>query len=358
LRILVIALSGIGDALLFTPAARVLRSKFPEATIDALVMFKGARQVYERTGLFDHVIHHDFLNRSKLGSLRLTLRMRGEYDVSLSVYPSNRKEYNLIQYLIGAKDRGAVKYLRRDGTEFGFLNNRRIVEDDSLHCVEENVALCEMMFGFKAGEIPDLFFPLSGGELSFADSFAESNKLGEGNLVIGFHPGTATFKNQIKRRWEPEKFASLGRKLAKDLKARVLVFGGPDEAELKSSIVAAAGSPDVMAVDAPGIPETAALIKRCDIFVTNDSSLMHVASAMKRKVVAIIGPTNTNYIHPWHTDYEIASLNLDCSPCFIYSPRPLKCFRHDVKFKCIKELHVDLVFNKIQSLLDRPAGKS
>jgi len=87
--------------------------------------------------------------------------------------------------------------------------------------------------------------------------------------------------------------------------------------------------------------------------VSNDSSLLHVASALKLKVVGIIGPTSTNYIHPWSTEYKIASLYLDCSPCFIYSPKPLTCKRDDVQFKCIKELNVDLVFNSVKEFITK-----
>ena len=80
---------------------------------------------------------------------------------------------------------------------------------------------------------------------------------------------------------------------------------------------------------------------------------MHVASAMNLNVVAIIGPTNIKYIHPWMTEYKIVTLNLECSPCFIYSPRPLICFRDDVKFKCIKELDVDMVNNAVSYFLKK-----
>jgi heptosyltransferase-2 len=79
---------------------------------------------------------------------------------------------------------------------------------------------------------------------------------------------------------------------------------------------------------------------------------MHVASALKLRVVAIIGPTNPNYIHPWKTEHKIVTLNLDCAPCFIYSPRPLICFRKDIKFKCIKELGVELVYKVVAEFLD------
>ena len=78
---------------------------------------------------------------------------------------------------------------------------------------------------------------------------------------------------------------------------------------------------------------------------------MHVASALQLNVVAILGPTNPNYIHPWETKHNIVRLNLDCSPCFVYSPRPLICFRDDVKFKCIKELTVEMVFASVQKFI-------
>jgi len=93
--------------------------------------------------------------------------------------------------------------------------------------------------------------------------------------------------------------------------------------------------------------QSIAIMKRCNVFVTNDSALMHVASALGLKVIAIIGPTNKHYIHPWKTEHKIVSLNLDCAPCFFYSPKPLTCSRQDVQFKCIKELDVDMVYKII-----------
>ena len=90
--------------------------------------------------------------------------------------------------------------------------------------------------------------------------------------------------------------------------------------------------------------QSIAIMKRCNVFVTNDSALMHVASTLGLKVIAIIGPTNSHYIHPWKTQHKIISLNLDCAPCFFYTPKPLTCSRTDMQFKCIKELDVEMVY--------------
>lgn len=351
MRVLIIALSGIGDALLFTPAAELIKKNVPHVRLDALVMFKGAAEIYDRTGLFNEIIHHDFLSAPKLKSLSVVMKLRGKYDVSINVYPANRIEYNLIQFLAGAPKRGAIQYLRRDFRELGFLNNIRIQENDSVHNVRENISIAKRTLGFETQEEPDLVFPISEEDERFADSYLASCGFGGGDMLIGFHAGSAILKNQAKRRWEPEKFAELGRRLIDSKKARILIFGGPDENDLKARIMAMIDSDRATIPSTSGLAQTAALIRRTSLFVTNDSGMMHVASAMKRKIVAVIGPTNTDYIHPWHTEHEIASLHLECSPCFIYSPRPLKCFRDDVKFKCIKELTVDMVYAKVASLL-------
>jgi lipopolysaccharide heptosyltransferase II len=353
LKILIIALSGIGDALLFTPAASLIRKNFPDAKMDALVMFKGAQEIYQQSGLFDNIVYHDFLNAPLTKSLALLFRLRKKYDASINVYPANRREYNVIQFLVGANRRGGIKYLRRDLLELGFLNNVTIIENDSLHNVQENIRLTEQVLNFSAKEEPDLVLPLTENDQAYSKNFLNGAGIEETDTAIGFHAGSAVFKNQIKRRWEPEKFAELAGRLTENANTHVLIFGGPEETELKKTIQQASKSSRVLIPTSNTIVESAALLKRCSVFVTNDSGMMHIAASTKTPTVAIIGPTNTNYIHPWHTEYEIASLFLECSPCFIYSPRPLKCFRKDVKFKCVKELTVEMVFQRVIHLLSR-----
>lgn len=352
MKILVIALSGIGDALMFTPALKKLNEDFPSAKIDILGMYRGVKDIFEKLPGVNEVIFHDFLHSSKLSSLLFILKLRGKYDLSINVYPSNRKEYNLISFLIGAKRRAAISYLRKGKSNLSFLNNILITENDQLHNVEENILLCEKLSGKKSESIYPLQINLSKNELDFADNYLKENNISKEELIIGFHPGCSPLKNHERRRWETEKFANLAEKLIQKFSAKILVFGGPEEESLKNRIIELTNSNNIHSVTAKSILQTAAIMKNCRIFITNDSSLMHVAAALKLKTVVILGPTNKNYIYPWQTEYKIASLNLECSPCFYYSPRHLVCERTDVQFKCIKDLGVDAVYEKVKEFLE------
>lgn len=352
MKILIIALSGIGDALMYTPSLVLIRKNFPDAQVDAIVMYKGVEDIYKRSGLVDSVFYFDFLNERSVKTLSFLLQFRNKYDCSLNVYPANRKEYNLINLLIGAPKRAGVQYLRQNLKNLGFLNNVRITENDSLHNVEENIVLTQKLLNFEDSEKPSFVFRLVDEDIQFAETTFQQNTISAHDLVIGFHAGCSTLKNHSKRRWEVEKFVALGKKLIHEHNAKILLFGGPEETELKKEIVDSMSSPQAMIVDAKNLAQSAALIGKCKIFVTNDSSLMHVASAMHVKVVAIVGPTNSDYIHPWQTEYTIVSLQLECAPCFIYSPKPLSCSRTDIQFKCIKELGVDLVYGAVKKYIE------
>lgn len=355
MKILVIALSGIGDALMFTPALSLLKQELPQSQIDVIVMFGGAKEIFKNNPHINKVIHFNFLQEGAIKSLRFVLSLRRKYDVTINVYPSNRKEYNLISFLIGAKKRVAAKYLRMNTENLGWLNNLTVEENDLTHNVQTNIRMVEKLIkrnivvNSEDGLKLQIFF--SDDDLVFAQNYLNGKNISENDFVIGFHPGCATLKNHIKRRWEPEKFSLLATKLIEKYSAKILIFGGPEESELKKEVRKNIDSENVVVVETETLLQSSAVMKRCNLFVTNDSALMHIASALQLPVVAIIGPTNINYIHPWKTRYKIASLNLECAPCFYYSPKPLNCKREDVKFKCIKELSVEIVFSKIDEII-------
>jgi heptosyltransferase-2 len=351
MKILIMALSGIGDALMFSPALRLLRQKHPEATIDLLAMFRGVADIYNNNPDLSSVILHDFLHESpvrSLGFILSDLRQR-HYDVSISVYPQNRREYNIIGWLVNARRRLAHRYLHLSGSGFDFLNTSLILEDDGLHNVEENVRLVEFLDVQRPENLPTLRIGLPDSHRDYASNWLYQSGIPAGIPLIGFHAGSAILKNHIRRRWKPEKFAELGKKLLNEHGAQILLFGGPEEYELNDRINSMMGGKGIR-VTVDGIIPSIAIMEKCKGFVTNDSGLMHVASAVGLPVVAIFAYTNPVWVHPWKTKYRIVRHEMECSPCFYYSPRPASCRWDTDQFRCIEHIEVDEVFKTAKEL--------
>jgi heptosyltransferase-2 len=124
MKILINALSGIGDALMFSPLLKLIKKHRPESQIDMLVMFKGVKDIYESNPYLNKIYFIDFLNQTKLKSLTQTLKLRAnKYNASINVYPSNRKEYNLVQFTEGAKLKIAHRYNNYSKQNWDFLNS-------------------------------------------------------------------------------------------------------------------------------------------------------------------------------------------------------------------------------------------
>ncbi|MCL2039690.1 MAG: glycosyltransferase family 9 protein, partial [Bacteroidetes bacterium] len=310
-------------------------------------------EIYSTLPEISNIIYFDFMKEGITKSISFINKLRKhKYDVSINVYPSNRKEYNIISFLIGAKKRLGAKYIRQDFRNLGFLNNVRVMESDDTHNVETNFKLFSAFSNNSNIAISSLKLVLNKHHLSFADSFLNEHNIKENDIVVGFHSGCSTLKNHSNRRWTPENFAELGNLLQNNFNCKILLFGAGDEIELNKKIKTIINSDDIIIVKSQFLLESISIMERCNLFVTNDSSLMHFAGALKLNTIPIIGPTNTNYIYPWQTNYKVASVNLDCSPCFFYSPTPLICHRDDIKYKCMKEITPELVFKLAKEFLN------
>ncbi len=355
-RILIIALPGIGDALLSTPMVRLLREAKPEAELHVLVMFKATKELFSCNAAVDTVHYFDFIGGNKIEGLLFLMHLRAmKFDATINIYPQNRREYNLFALLIGATRRLGIRYRRRDWQNLSWLLTETVGEDDAYHCVEENIRILSRLGiapVLDESTLPPLELILSVEHERFAENWITEKHLDKKPIIVGMHAGTALFKNHIRRRWAPEKFAALARRLHEELGATVLLFGGPDDVEANSVIMQLAG--DVITeVKTSSIMDSIAIMKRTHLFVSNDSALMHIAGALSLPTAAIFGPTNETYVHPWKTKYEVIQTGIDCRPCFIYSPKPLTCYRANPEehFLCIRAIEVNEVMTACRRLL-------
>jgi heptosyltransferase II len=350
MKILINALSGNGDALMFSPTLKILKEKIQGVRIDMLAMYKSVKEMYSVSPYLDNIYFIDFLHQSKLKSLREIREIRkNKYDISVNTYPANRFEYNFLNYLLGAKKRIAHHYTHTNIFRFEFLNSVLTEEVKDRHNVLQNLEIARAVV-----DIPS-YVQAGNMEIALKNEDAESAKQWlkeinpDGKLITGFHAGSALLKNHIHKRWDKNKYAELGKRLIDKYNAKILLFG--NETELNNEINAMMGDTGILA-STKNFMDSMARQKFCDLFVSNDTAFLHSAGAFGIPTVGIFAYTNHKELFPWNTKHIIVRKELDCSPCFFNSPKPATClWKGEEEFKCMKTISVDEVFEACEKLL-------
>ena len=118
------------------------------------------------------------------------------------------------------------------------------------------------------------------------------------------------------KRWPAERFAAVAQELARERGAVVVILGGPDEAHLASALCDNLEVPAINVAGSLSLMHSAALLSRCRLLISNDSGLMHMATAVRVPVVAIFGPTVQEFgFYPFQARAEVVSEPLSCRPC-------------------------------------------
>ncbi|MEN2994317.1 MAG: glycosyltransferase family 9 protein [Thermodesulfovibrio sp.] len=342
MKVLILPLYGIGDTLMTTPAIEIIKKSI-ECKIVNICMFNSTYEILKNNPFIDELIYFPFLEKGIMKSLKFIFSLE-KFDYSINFYPSNRKHYNILSFLIGSKYRVGHRYIKRDFMELNFLKNKTLKEDVNLHNVEENLKLLSFL-GIKTDESPKMRIYLDEEEISHGQRIIKS--MSKRDLKVGIHTGTSSFKGHKKRRWQREKFLELVN-IFPDID--FFLFGTEEENQENDFIFNNAKHNNVIVIKNKPIREVASMITHLNAFVSNDSGLMHLASALGVPTVAIFGPTNPVWVRPWKVKHKVVRIELPCSPCFYYSSKPLKCIS-GLDFKCLKDIDVLSVKDALESLL-------
>jgi len=134
----------------------------------------------------------------------------------------------------------------------------------------------------------------------------------EGEPLVGVNPG-ATYGEA--KQWFPDRFVDAAKRMTKKWRASIVVVGGPAERELGDRVAAEIGDRAVSLAGRTDLPQLAAVIRRCALFLTNDTGPMHVADAVGVPIVAIFGPTDWVATPPYGKRHAIVRKPIECSPC-------------------------------------------
>ncbi|MBI9030970.1 glycosyltransferase family 9 protein [bacterium] len=275
---------GLGDLIMFTPALKALKDKYPQAQIDFLITVKAAAVPLKKCALA-HKIY--FASNSLQGFLKLVPTLRLEkYDYGMATSGITPWKAQLFLSLLNIDH--PIGEFRSKPSAFVFKKQYKF--NPAQHRLDGNLQLLSQFIPPNIERKP--FFCLDERDLAFADEFLATNGL-TNNKLFGIHPGCN--KDSFYRRWPKEHYIKLIKILQERGGLDLLLFIGPDEEDLGKEIVA---ETSIIVANKCSMYQTAALLSKCDFFLNSDSGLGHVASCFKAQLFIIFGPADDRLTAP------------------------------------------------------------
>ena len=138
----------------------------------------------------------------------------------------------------------------------------------------------------------------------------------ETDYVIGIFPGAGGSwgKDASTKHWPALKFAQVANKLMEQFGAKVLILGDASERAIAEVIVHAMVHKPIDLVGKTGLEILPAVIKNCNLLITNDGGPMHMAVALGVKSVSVFGPVSEIVYGPYpeSKDHLVLKWNLEC----------------------------------------------
>jgi heptosyltransferase-2 len=332
-RILIIKCRAQGDVLRTTPLLPALKKKYPLSHITWLVD-EESRDLLE---------HNPYIDRLYTYSLESVLPLLVEqFDLLISL----DKEPGLTALAVrveaarklgfGMNEKGnltvfnpASEYAWRLGVdnELKFFQNKKTYQE----IVHE---IAEIPYGRD-----EYVFILPDEAKVKAERFFRRHRIRGDRLCVGLNTGAGT-KFETKQ-WPPARYIELISLLRRKLGAAVFLLGGRREKEMNRAIARRSRATVYDTGSENSLLEFAGFIFKMDLVVCSDTLGMHIAIALKKKAVALFGPTCPQEIDLYGRGVKLFAA-VSCAPCYKKT-----C----PDGKCMKEITARGVFEEIRKLV-------
>ncbi len=279
----------IGDVLVSTPSFYALKRTFRNSKITLLASRTNYSIPFKEINPYiDEILILD--KSSFLKQLKIIRNIRrGKFD--LVIVPSTIRfstTSNIIAFLSGAQFRVSIKSKDAEKNKLSFLFNLKNHfhwRKNKTHQIFRNLEVIEQL-GIKlsVSETLNSFPPIDLNEMIQIQRFIKS-KFGESRILVGIHPGAGQTRNI----WSTDNFIWLINELYKTYRANFLITGGSIDSEIIELIESQLNNlkiPFITMVDYP-VKKLIAAINLCDLFVSNDTGVMHLAGLTETFLIAL-----------------------------------------------------------------------
>ena len=289
-RILIIRLGPLGETVLMTPMIRALRQGFPEAHI-ACMMDSIRTDLVAANPNLNEVIPY----QSSVPRLIYSMAKRS---IQLAVVLQPTFRLVLHTFLAG------IPYRVGFETNFG---GRRLLHlaapnNTNQHETARYLDVARLLGIEPDSDEPEVFVDQE--SQAWGSKFLRNAKIDGDSPLIGLNPGAGT----TYRRWAVERFAEVGNWLQKQYNAQLCITGGPREAALPHELAALINGETTVITDTTPL-QLAAIIQKCNLFISNDTGPMHLSTAVKTPTVALFGASNRIQWAPIWSQHKVIARN-------------------------------------------------
>ena len=334
-RILVIRLSSIGDILLTSPFLRQINLTFPQAEIDYIVK-KEFEELIRYNPYINKIHIFDSSGEHSLKQLKKALKQR-KYDYIFDLHNNFRSVF--LRSGLSSSYQGIVKKDK-------FRQMLLLCFKLNFYQKPKPISQRYLETGLKTGIADDhqglqLFW--SDIESKNAGLILDQLNFKKTEKYICLAPGAGYFT----KRWPVEYFAKLIELIHTQLKLKIIILGGTGDKEIATELVQ---MPYVYNLAGQiSLLETAVILSRGAVLVSNDTGLMHMSAAVQTPVIAIFGSSVVEWgFEPFRIPHILLEeKGLYCRPCS-HIGRNSCPQKH---FKCMRNISPQHVFDALKSIL-------
>ncbi|MFH1457585.1 MAG: lipopolysaccharide heptosyltransferase II [Candidatus Omnitrophota bacterium] len=317
-KILIIKLSSLGDIILSTAGIRAIRERFREHHKISVLVSEDCKDVLLRSPYVDELLVADFKNKD--GGARGLLHLAGmlrkkNFDIVIDL--QNNRKSHMLTFLSASLYRYGY-----DNKKFSFLLNHRIPQDKAtLDPVSHQFRILKMLDIDL--EDPRLELWPCDEDQRYIDDLLSSQWLSAHQRIVGINM-SASPRWQSKN-WPLRHMSRFCEELSRrDI--RVVLTGTEKDLSQANALMNMMKSvKPINACAKTTVNQLACLIKKCSVFVSFDTSVLHVAAAVQAPFVALFGPTDPARHLPPAKNFVVIRKELSCGPCYKAKCRRREC---------------------------------
>lgn len=328
-KLLVIKFSSLGDIILSTAAIREIRQKYKSGYKISFLVGEESKEALLRCPYIDELLVVNFKNKDKglRGLLNLGNALRREsFDMVIDL--QNNRKSHILSYLSQSAHRYGY-----DNKKFGFLLNHRIKDNKvPIEPVAHQFRILQAL-GIDTARCHLELWPTEE-DRNYINDLLNAQWLSANQKIIGINIGASP--RWVTKRWPLSHILKLCEEL-QQLDLRIVVTGTNEDLPFANTL--ANSLKNIKLINAcakTSVNQLACLIKKCAVFVSCDSSPLHIAAAMQVPFVALFGPTDPRRHLSEAEHCLVLKKDLPCSPCY--------------KSKCKTKLCMELI--KPQEVLE------